>query len=153
MKHYGPMHGERSRRHQMERVDCNSKTGLRDTGILTMYETLEPRLAVETMVDNFINKLTFSPAEAREVGDAFLEFADAWRDPAEPEPPVIGERWIRKSAAAPPGTRDQRCAWAWATDGMNVATIMDVQGDEVVFASGPLYSQRLPAFLAEWERP
>lgn len=87
MTHHGPMHGERTRRHQMV-VDGNGR-GYRDPAdthtIVTIYETpgVEalpiPRLHVEFMTDGHTNTAKLTVDEARELAGAAAEFVRLWQ--------------------------------------------------------------------------
>jgi hypothetical protein len=87
MRHFGPMHGERSRRHQMT-AESNSRREPPERGILSIYEVArdkegvpaEPRLYVEVMNDGHIHMLKLTIDEAREVAGAVAEFVRVWQD-------------------------------------------------------------------------
>jgi hypothetical protein len=81
-KHFGPMHGERTRRHQME-VD-----GPR-TPVLSVYEHQvegKPRLAVELTAAAYGSigneRADLTVAEARALREWLAEFIVAWEDEA-----------------------------------------------------------------------
>lgn len=85
---YGPMHGERTARHQMI-CFSNSRRLIDGEGIFTAYEVTGsgpdntggvPMLRVEVMVDGYTNALEMTVDEARFAAGVFADFVAAWQN-------------------------------------------------------------------------
>lgn len=77
VRYFGPMHGERTRRHQFVSKGCRGGT------IVSIYEVDHdgPRLNVELMRQGYGGNLVsadLTPEEARWLCDACAEFVAAW---------------------------------------------------------------------------
>lgn len=103
MKSFGPMHGERTQRHQEVVQGGNEERG---GTIVTAFELPpsekrpEPLFQVEFMAGLDMVVARFTPEQARAWGRAFLAYADTWAPPGPGEEPPL-PAWPTKRLRGP----------------------------------------------------